>query len=246
MTLDTDLARLTVRLSRIAYRGEDRARGDTAALGLGEFRFFSSPPNEALSVADGGTLYLAFRGTEKKVIDWVQNARFNPVRGELGGLVHAGFHSGLDDLWEDLLAVVDAAGRPVVTTGHSLGGALATLAAARLHEGGREVAAVYTYGQPRVGLSDFSGAYRSRLGDVSFRFINHIDLVTRVPLLIQRYRHIGKRVYFDESGDPHVGASAWHIARDDLVFRLRHFGRLKAAGLAPHERKAYVDLVERM
>jgi triacylglycerol lipase len=244
MPFDAELARSTVALSRYVYRSEARAREGTEALGLTGFRFFAHAPNEALAANDDDHLYLAFRGTDSEVIDWVQNAEFSPIRGELSGRVHSGFHRGLGDLWPDIAPVVAAAAKPVIATGHSLGGALATLAAARLHESGHPVAGIYTYGQPRTGLRDFRDVYADRLDELTYRFINHIDLVTRVPLLVQGYRHVGQRVYFDAGGTPHVGAGAWRIAYEDLKFRLAHFGRIQAAGLSPHEISAYVDLIE--
>lgn len=244
MVFSVPLAHLTVKLSHYAYRDPDRARADMAELGLTDFHFFSHPPNEVMCAAGDDKLYLAFRGTEAKVVDWVQNAEFKPVPGELGGAVHSGFHSGLSDLWDEVAGIVEASGKPVVATGHSLGGALATLAAARLRDTGIEVAAVYTYGQPRVGLRNFRAAYDRILADRTYRIINHIDLVTRVPLMLQGYRHIGNRVYFDGAGEGWVGASAWKIAVEDVKFRLAHLGSIKAAGLSPHEMSAYVDLVE--
>ena len=90
----------------------------------------------------------------------------------------------------------------VVFTGHSLGGALAAFRADRA---GHPVAAIYTYGQPRVGHRDFSRAYSERLEDRTYRAINHVDLVTRVPLLLQGYRHVGSRIYFDRGGTAHLG-----------------------------------------
>lgn len=245
MAFDETLAKLTVKLSRSVYRSAERARTDTAALGLGEFRFFAHEPNEAMTVTDAGHLYLAFRGTEARVRDWVQNSEFGPIPGELGGKVHSGFHNGLSDLWSEIAPVVEASGKPVVLTGHSLGGALAVLAAARLAESGRTVTAVHTYGQPRVGHADFTNPYGERLGAVTYRVINHVDVVTRIPLLIQRYRHVGTRIYFDGGGKMNVDAGAWRIALDDAKFRLTHFGRItEAAGLPLHNMSAYVNLVE--
>ena len=245
MPFETELARLTVKLSRIAYRSRGQAEQDSAALGLVAFHWFTDESTQAFTAIDTDHIYAAFRGTEAKPIDWIKNSKFEPMVGELGGKVHSGFHSGVDEVWGNLLAVVDATAKPVVVTGHSLGGALATLAAARFQEAGHPVAAVYTYGQPRVGHSDFRSPYESRLGEVTHRSINHIDLVTRVPLLLQKYRHIGQRIYFDAAGAVHVGASPWKIAMEDIKYRLAHFGRIQeAAGLSPHEMDAYVDLVE--
>jgi triacylglycerol lipase len=244
MPFAPDLAKLTVQLSRDTYRSRERARTDTAALGLADFHWFTGRSTQAFAAADAALLYVAFRGTEANPIDWTQNAKFNPMVGELEGRVHSGFHSGVAEVWDSLLVVVAAAGKPVVLTGHSLGGALATLAAARLHEAGHPVVAVYTFGQPRVGHGDFSSGYEGRLAEVTYRLINHIDLVTRVPLLLQRYRHVGLRVYFDADGTAHVGASILKIVGEDVKFRLAHWGRIQAAGLAPHGIAAYVNLVE--
>ncbi len=246
MPFDTELARLTVNLSRIAYRSRGQAEQDSAALGLGDFHWLTDDEStEAFTATDADHIYAAFRGTQAKPIDWIKNSKFEPMVGELGGKVHSGFHSGVGEVWDDLLAVITAAAKPVVATGHSLGGALATLAAARLHEAGHPAAAVYTYGQPRVGLSDFRDPYESRLGHVTYRAINHIDIVTRVPLLLQKYRHVGQRIYFDAGGSVHIGASPWRIAMEDIKYRLAHLGRIKeAAGLTPHEMDVYVDLVE--
>lgn len=93
MAFDKDLAELTVKLSRYSYRSADRARENTAALRLTGFHLYSLKPNEAISVTDADHLYVAFRGTEASVVDWVQNAEFSAVLGELGKRVHSGYVS---------------------------------------------------------------------------------------------------------------------------------------------------------
>jgi hypothetical protein len=71
----------------------------------------------------------------------------------------------------------------VFVTGHSLGGALAVLAASvLLSEGRQQIAAVYTYGQPRVGDPEFSAAFDAKLGALTFRYVNDLDIVPHVPL----------------------------------------------------------------
>jgi triacylglycerol lipase len=244
MPFDPALAKVTVRLSQLAYRSSEQAALDAARLGLTNFHWFTNRSTQAFAATDADHLYAAFRGTEANPIDWTQNARFNPMVGEFGGRIHTGFRSGIDEVWEDVLTVAAATGKPVVLTGHSLGGALAVLAAARIQEAGHRVGAVYTFGQPRVGHGDFSFGYSSRLSDVTYRLINHIDLVTRIPLLLQGYRHSGQRVYFDASGAAHIGAGGLRIAMEDLKYRLTHFGRIQAAGLTPHGIAEYARLVE--
>jgi triacylglycerol lipase len=243
MTFDPDVAKNLLELSRIAYLAETLARDGITALALRDPLFFSSGGTQATSCGDDTRILVAFRGTEADPRDWITDSRFGPRRGELDAMVHSGFHEALDLVWPDVgEALAASGGREVWLAGHSLGAALAVLAAARIVEAGGTVTGVYTYGQPRIGKADFRAAYEERLGDITFRVVNHIDLVTRVPLLIQGYRHVGRMVYFDHDRRGHVDASAWHVAIDDLRYRLTHFGRVESAGLTPHYTGSYAAL----
>ena len=169
MSFDPGLALATVRLSRIAYSGIDQAEQELAALGLTGFQHFSGPSTQALIAEDLTTRYLAFRGTEStNHIDWLRDAEFRPTPGVYGTKVHSGFRRALDEVWFDLLPMIPTTDRALVITGHSLGGGLAVLTAARLEAAGHTVDAVYTYGAPRPGLRDFAGAYTATLGSRTF------------------------------------------------------------------------------
>jgi len=243
VAVDTEGARLAVKLARLAYRDATSARTGVEALGLGEFAFFDAASTQAFIAVGSGRRYLAFRGTQtNKPIDWIRDAQFLPRQGEYGAKVHSGFYTALDEVWDDVSAAL-AGTDPVVLTGHSLGAALATLAAARLEDSGQSIEGVFTFGQPRTGQREFATEFNRRLGAITYRFINHIDLVTRVPLLIQGYRHVGRRMYFDASGTFYPDAGGWRIARDDLSYRLRNFGRIRSIGLGSHEMPRYDDLV---
>ena len=245
MTFEAELALTTAQLSRIAYRSSDQAEQNVADMGLTNYRHFSGVSTQAFVAENGTTRFLAFRGTEStNHVDWMRDAQFKPVPGVFGTRVHSGFKRALDEVWDDLLPHVTIADRELVVTGHSLGGGLATLGAARLAAAGHGVGGVYTYGSPRTGLKDFAAAYTTALGLNTYRVINHIDIVTRVPLLVQNYRHVGSRMYFDGGGTFHADAGAWHIARDDVAARFRHLGTIRAAGVLPHDISRYVQKVE--
>ncbi len=85
----------------------------------------------------------------------------------------------------------------VITTGHSLGGALSTLSAFELasksNESGvfAEVKNV-TFGSPRVGNKAFAGAF-DELVPTCYRFANAKDAVASVPRLLG-FTHVGSRV----------------------------------------------------
>lgn len=85
---------------------------------------------------------------------------------DAGGEVHGGYAMaamelhGLIDLMNSVEAISD---RPIFVTGHSLGGATATLLAKRMQQQGYEVRAAYIYAPPKVGDSRFANALRNDL-----------------------------------------------------------------------------------
>ena len=242
MPFSIELAKLTVELARLAYEEPTIIDQGLAGVGLRPLAHFDEPNTQAFMAQDDMSVYLSFRGTQEPT-DWLTNAKFLPTTSELGVKVHSGFVDALDEVWAQIESRVVAAGLPVTVTGHSLGAALASLAALRLAKKDQRIAAVYTYGQPRTGHSSFRKLYNSVLGSDTYRFVNHIDLVTRVPLLLQGYQHVGTRMYFDGSEKFHADASFWRIARDDLTYRLSHFGKIDSIGIKPHLIKPYASLI---
>lgn len=90
-------------------------------------------------------------------------------------------------------------------TGHSLGGALAALYAGMLHYNSEtelveKLAAVYTFGQPRVGDEGFAKYMRKNLADSCyFRVVYCNDLVPRIPFddQIFAFKHFGLCFYYN-------------------------------------------------
>jgi triacylglycerol lipase len=109
-------------------------------------------------------------------------------------------------VWKTLQA--ERGTRSLWITGHSLGGALAVLAAAKLRlEKAQPVNGVYTYGQPRVGDAVFCSGFNQWMGTNTFRFVNFKDIVPRVPPRNLNFDDIGSFQYFNEqSYDP---ATSW-------------------------------------
>jgi hypothetical protein len=153
---------------------------------------------------------VAFRGTEPDAIqDVVTDARAVLVEWNASERVHGGFKEGLDKVWKKLAAALQALStRPVWFSGHSLGAALATLAADRVErererQGFGKVGGVYTFGSPLVGDRPFVDAFNHRFGDRSARFVNDQDIVTRVPLPVLGYRHVNNE-HFVGTNDPEL------------------------------------------
>jgi hypothetical protein len=151
------------------------------ALRLELLETFDAEGTQAILVGAEGFVALAFRGTEAtSVADIRADARATIRHDPSGGRVHSGFHDAYEAVARsvgDRLAQADVREKPLFVTGHSLGGALATLAAARLadHPGG--VAACYTFGSPRVGDEDWVARRR----DPVHRVVNAADGVTMLP-----------------------------------------------------------------
>ncbi|GFR47575.1 hypothetical protein Agub_g9303 [Astrephomene gubernaculifera] len=86
-------------------------------------------------------------------------------------------------------AAVDKGGARLWVLGHSLGGAVALMAAAHLEAAhGLRAAGVFTFGCPRTGDSSWAAAYR--LADVTLRLDNTGDIIPGLPLGAT-WRHVG-------------------------------------------------------
>lgn len=147
-------------------------------------------------------IVVAFRGT-KSVRNWVADLDFGtddcddlPVPEGSDCKVHSGFNEAWNQVKNSTLALVDAARQAypnytVVATGHSLGGAVATIAAAHLRAAGTP-SALYTFGSPRVGNQGFVDFVAAQPGP-QFRVTHANDPVPRVPpswSLLGGYRHL--------------------------------------------------------
>lgn len=192
------------------------------ALAICSVAGFTATPIEALESFDAYVLHndaiiiVVFRGTELKsnflqpVLDWHANLAFDLVtRPGLPGRVHHGLADGaialsgqIDDILRELQAV---RARPVWLTGHSQGGALATLMGAKL----TDCQGVYTFGAPRVGDQAFKDAYSTPL----WRICNQNDPVSRVPFeWFLGYRHVGQSVWFDSATHPLIDVEPTEVS----------------------------------
>jgi hypothetical protein len=94
-------------------------------------------------------------------------------------------------------ALASHAGYRIVATGHSLGGAVATLGAAQLRNDGHQVD-IYTFGAPRVG-NDVVSDYISAQAGPEFRITHLDDPVSRLPPITFGYRHTSPEYWLSGS-----------------------------------------------
>ncbi|MEO1699573.1 MAG: lipase family protein, partial [Planctomycetota bacterium] len=218
-------------VSRASYRRDGRP-AFFAAAGLEELRAFEAGSLHAVLVRAAGVSFLAFRGTDEPQ-DWLVNVRARLVEWSEGGRVHEGFARGLDALWPGIEPALVDLGAPVVAVGHSLGGALATLALAR-----GPLAAAYTFGAPRVGDEAFGRTLRGPM----FRVVHGRDPVPCVPPRRWGFRHAGERHDahasngWDTGGDSRLDGLARLFSEVDLI--------APPAALADHAPVRYSDALQ--
>jgi hypothetical protein len=207
-----DNARAMMWLSQLAYETahEKKIGNILETMKLTRRGFGSNDPGTGLPphsacfvVAEGhGATFVTFAGSDPgKTADWVTDFDAMPSAMDL----HTGFQKAVKSVLPDILTAMKnraAPTQPVFFTGHSLGGALAIIAASRVAlEPSVKRVVVYTFGSPRTGGPDFFSDYTPRLGDFTFRLVHGTDIVPTVPpTLLDVYRHVGQAVQCPSDG----------------------------------------------
>jgi len=218
--------------AHLAYYDADPLERELQKAGLRCVEFFSGKSTQAFLAAADSFAILAFRGTESdKWVDFKADADFRLATFRDGAKVHRGFLEALDQVWEKIderLKDMAAQGLPVWYTGHSLGAALATLAAAR-----EKPAALYAIGSSRVGNEKFV-----RLLDAVpvHRLVNCSDMAATVPPLSLGYRHVGEQDFITSAGKFLVNPSTLRVLWAKIV------GACKYAAILPWFRRGVIKV----
>jgi triacylglycerol lipase len=220
-------------LSLLAYSEPDVIESELRKVNLELVKPLLNGKSTQGFVAEGdGFTIAAFRGTEfflpgrdtpevlrGAITDTVADLRFGlvPAPAPAHGRVHRGFLKALDEIFDQLSGVLRN-GRAVWLTGHSLGGALAVLAAARLPR----VQGTYVFGAPMAGDTEFGAALHT------VRFIHGSDFFTQLPFFAPllpprvpffgRYQPEGEVISIDRAGrlwagDPNRSLGKWALEK---------------------------------
>lgn len=152
------------------YQGDEELRFEYEMQGYGlkVVDYFDDPATDTQGAVmkNDDIILVAFRGTAG-IEDMQTDARFIFTRMDDWDdsiHVHSGFLSSMDAVIDEVIDAVEEAGtsdKRVWITGHSLGAAIATLVAYRLHEiENIDVQGVYVFGSPKVGNEGFKDAYK--------------------------------------------------------------------------------------
>ena len=197
-------------LSNLAYQEEKEFKKAASAMGYKSVKYFNVDGAQAYGMAKDDYIVLAFRGTEPTQFNDIK-ADLNAlhVNNELGaGRVHKGFKKEVDDIWDQIEDwTAKRNWKQAYTCGHSLGGAMSTIACSRLPEG----TICYNFGSPRVGTPGWVREFNKKFK--LYRFVNNNDIVPRVPFAIMWYKHAGELHYINTYGNIR-NATVWQRLKD--------------------------------
>lgn len=149
---------------------------------------------------------LAFRGSGS-VRNWLANLDVRKVNVDIcpGCRAHAGFWKSWTEARTGVIAALLKAAQDypsfkVVVVGHSLGGAIASFAAAEIRNKGVN-ADLYTYGAPRIGGSSLSNYITNQNRGGNFRVTHTDDPVPRLPPLLLGFEHISPEYWITSPND---------------------------------------------
>ncbi len=209
-------ARNALFLSRLRTGLSCRGRGNSAVslrAWPGKPRLISVDNTQVYVAENDQAIVVAFRGSEAPTTldglkDWLltnaNNYLILPegqsgtefVAAGVGARFHRGFLDALAMVWEPLFAAVDQAlkskERPLWVTGHSLGGAIALMAAWRFQRNLLSVQEIITFGAPMIGNDTAAKAFEREFSGKIYRYVDLEDVVPHLPsvsLLANAYMH---------------------------------------------------------
>lgn len=235
-----ELAIHYAKLSSYSYLTWGEAASLAIKLGYNNVELIDNQNAQCMIFENDTDIVVAFRGTEPDQLkDVIADLKSWKHRSKGKGQVHDGFYDEVKKVWNDVVAYIDAnPDKKLYICGHSLGGGMSMVAAARLQS---RVEAVYTYGCPRTG----DKVWRRNCYFTHYRFVNCNDIVPKVPLKIMGYKHYGTLQYLNYYGD-FRNASFWQRTKDQFraTFsdwrKLRFFNNVK-----DHVISSYLDKLQK-
>ncbi|KAK4924562.1 hypothetical protein LTR66_016451 [Elasticomyces elasticus] len=181
-------------------------------------------------------IVLSYRGS-RSLLNFLGDVNFAFVETDIcdGCQVHAGFFDSWTSSRDGVSQALAQAhqqypGYTLVTTGHSLGAAVATLAAADLRQQGFNIA-LYTYGSPMVGNDVFANFVTAQTNG-NFRITHAADAVPKLPGYLLSYRHVSPEYWINKPSGQTVAAG--DIQMSTGILDLKGNGRTLTATLTDH------------
>lgn len=226
--------------AQLAYEDYDGVNSQALLWGYNYCEFFDHKGTQAYFMTGESHSIIALRGTEPSELrDWLTDLDVRLVPGVFGS-VHAGGSRALDNVWPDLFLLARSSRVPLILTGHSLGGMLATQLLARLIDANVMVDRLCTFAPPRSGNDVFARAINKRFKQAWY-FVNNNDIVPRIPRT-RGYSHVGNMMYFTRRRKLLENPSWWQLLTDRVAGR---FHRPIADGIRDHSMTEYLHCMTR-
>ena len=196
-------------------------------------------------------LVVAIQGTAN-LRQWITDAKAWRKRVDSYG-VHAGFYASAASVAPTIRSIIkpDCA-RPIIVTGHSLGGALAQMIGWYLAGGIRPlwIHSIYTFGGPRIGDANAVSMYDrftgTNLPSRTYRVTNGADIVPWLPGWLLGYRHTPQEYFMSSIGGLVNGPSIVAEIASDLPEIIREYRRGHLAALTDHFIQSYIDRLAKL
>jgi len=159
-------------------------------------------------VKKGNNLYVVFRGTSN-MAEWVSDVEASQASFIPGwGKIHVGFRDIFNSCKDNILSSVQASLKDDITdiyiTGHSLGGAVASICLPYLKSNlkANVIFHLFTFSSPRAGDKDFANGYIADPAIEKWRVFNTEDIVPTVPCAVSplpfsgQYEHVGSPIAY--------------------------------------------------
>jgi triacylglycerol lipase len=188
------------------------------------------------------TQIITIRGTATKK-NIFEDADLHMVEdSELGIVVHKGFNDDTNEVYAEVVPLLNKSYRTSIT-GHSLGGAIAAILAIKLDKNGYDVDRVVTFGQPKFTNAAGVKVYE----DLPLhRVVHHLDIVPMLPpgswvsTSKHSYEHVGPETIVNNDG------SFTHLLEHDAErLSIGEFWRnIRHASLNDHHVSAYREILD--
>lgn len=183
-------------------------------------------------------LFLVFRGTIKSSnADILTDARIGIKNNSSGLPVHIGFDHCFRSMENEISKFIDSYRKQVMTVhciGHSLGGAVASLAADWVVNKTNHNVKLYTFGSPRVGTEWFVKSTSTAIGHENIHRVFHrtdpVPMVPLYPFMHAPYNNNGHYVF---SADPLTSGAAHEVRR--YIQSAKQYKSWKSMNLVPEQ-----------
>ncbi|GAB2190853.1 hypothetical protein MAH1_24610 [Sessilibacter sp. MAH1] len=273
------------RLANLAYSNLSVAQSQAAIWGLEVVGFEEGKfGTQAFLFYNINFAVLVFRGTEKNIDDYLTDLNIQNIKSPwylgrsdleiLDITLHQGFSQAIEDNWNSIKGLFEQTklftqekSIPLWISGHSLGGALAVMAAEKIqckleHDqqwaGSLNIAGLYTFGQPRVGSLNYANRLDMVLINRYFRVVNNRDIVPTIPFTTPNfslndeitlkldYEHGGTLIYFNDLGEGVVNPPSWYKALDKMTLNTDDIKAKLKESVSDHSMQNYILLVKEL